>query len=105
METRARYALIGLFMLAALVASFGFVYWLENAGGFGERQAYRIRFQSSVSGLAGGIGGAVQRHQGWRGHRPCAHSAEPGQVTATVAVVRGTPIRADTEVNVRITSD
>ena len=51
METRARYALIGLFMLAVIAASFAFVYWLENKGGFGERDYYRLRFQGSVSGL------------------------------------------------------
>ena len=37
METRARYALIGAFMLAVIAASFAFVYWLENKGGFGQR--------------------------------------------------------------------
>src|SRR5680860_1562442 len=57
METRARYALIGLFMLAVILASFGFVYWLENKGGFGERETYRVRLESSVSGLL--IGSAV----------------------------------------------
>ena len=51
METRARYALIGAFMFAVILASFAFVYWLENTGGFGERDAYRLRFDSSVSGL------------------------------------------------------
>jgi phospholipid/cholesterol/gamma-HCH transport system substrate-binding protein len=54
METRARYALIGLFMLAVVAASFGFVYWLENKGGFGQRDYYRLRFESSVSGLLAG---------------------------------------------------
>ena len=29
METRAPYALIGLFVLAAIGAVFGFVYWLK----------------------------------------------------------------------------
>ena len=57
METRARYALIGLFMLAVILASFGFVYWLENKGGFAERKTYQVRFQGSVSGLL--IGSAV----------------------------------------------
>src|SRR5262249_61754043 len=51
METRARHALIGLFMLAVIIASFAFVYWLENKGGFGERTAYQIRFGGSTSGL------------------------------------------------------
>jgi phospholipid/cholesterol/gamma-HCH transport system substrate-binding protein len=100
METRARYALIGLFMLAALVASFGFVYWLENAGGFGERETYRVRFQSPVSGLL--VGSAVLFDGIKVGEVTdlALDAAEPGRVTATVAVVRGTPIRADTEVNV-----
>ena len=57
METRARYALIGLFMFAVILASFGFVYWLENKGGFGERKTYLIQFESSVSGLL--VGSAV----------------------------------------------
>ena len=54
METRARYALIGAFMLAVIAASFAFVYWLENKGGFGERAYYRLRFENSVSGLQAG---------------------------------------------------
>ena len=33
MEIRAPYALIGLFVLAAIGAVFGFVYWLNNTGG------------------------------------------------------------------------
>ena len=57
METRARYALIGLFILAVIATTFGFVYWLENKGGFAERETYRIKFQGSVSGLL--IGSAV----------------------------------------------
>ena len=51
METRARYALIGLFMLAATAAGFGFVYWLHHTGGLGERASYRIRFENFASGL------------------------------------------------------
>ncbi len=50
-ETRARYALNGAFMLAVIAASFAFVYWLENKGGFGQRAYYQLRFDSSVSGL------------------------------------------------------
>src|SRR5262245_66472920 len=54
METRARYALIGAFMLAVIAASFAFVYWLENKGGFGQRAYYQLRFDGSVSGLQEG---------------------------------------------------
>ncbi|HEY5796641.1 MAG TPA: MCE family protein, partial [Bosea sp. (in: a-proteobacteria)] len=37
MESRANYALVGLFTLAVLAALFGFVYWF-NSGNAGGRQ-------------------------------------------------------------------
>ena len=98
METRARYALIGLFMLAVILASFGFVYWLENKGGFAERKTYQVRFQGSVSGLL--VGSAVL----FNGIRVgevtnLTLSADaPDQVIATIGVDPNTPIRSDTEV-------
>ena len=99
METRARYALIGLFMLAVILASFAFVYWLENKGGFGQRDIYRVRFEGSVSGLGRRLGGAVQRHPRRRGDRVLARADQPQDVMATIAVERGTPVRGDTEVS------
>ena len=57
METRAPYALIGLFVVVAIAAVFGFVYWMHNTGGLGERALYRIRFENSVSGVL--VGSAV----------------------------------------------
>jgi len=98
METRARYALIGLFMLAVIVASFGFVYWLENKGGFAQRETYQVRFQGSVSGLL--IGSAVLFNGIHVGEvTGLSLSADrPQDVVATIAVARGTPIRDDTEV-------
>ena len=93
METRARYALIGLFMLAVIAASFGFVYWLENKGGFAERETYQIKFQGSVSGLL--IGSAVL-FNGIRVGEVTGlglNADAPQDVIATIAVARGTPIR------------
>ena len=100
METRARYALIGLFLLAVIAASFGFVYWLNNKGGFGERETYRIEFESAVPGLL--VGSAVL----FNGIRigdvtgVALNPAQPRQVIAIISVVKGTPIRDDTAVNV-----
>ena len=54
MEIRARYIQMGAFTLAVIAAGFAFVYWLNNAGGLGQRAAYRIRFESPVSGLLRG---------------------------------------------------
>jgi phospholipid/cholesterol/gamma-HCH transport system substrate-binding protein len=98
METRARYALIGLFMLAVIAASFGFVYWLENKGGFAQRETYQVRFQGSVSGLL--VGSAVLFNGIHVGEvTELALSAErPQDVIATIGVAKGTPIRDDTEV-------
>jgi phospholipid/cholesterol/gamma-HCH transport system substrate-binding protein len=100
METRARYALIGLFMLAVIGASFAFIYWLENKGGFGERDIYDVRFQGSVSGLS--VGSAVL-FNGLRVGEVTNVSLSierPQDVVATIGVVHNTPIRDDTEVTV-----
>ncbi len=97
METRAPYALIGLFVLAAIGAVFGFVFWLHNTGGLGERTVYRVRFENAVSGL---LTGAAVLFNGIRvgevtdlGLNP----DNPRQVMVTIAVVATTPVRADTQ--------
>ena len=100
METRARYALIGAFMLAVIAASFAFVYWLENKGGFGERAYYRLRFDSSVSGLL--VGSAVL-FNGIRVGEVTGLALDPDhpeQVIATIGVVNATPVRSDTIVGI-----
>ena len=56
METRAPYALVGLLVIAAIGSVFGFIYWLNNAGGIGKRTVYEIRFEKTVSGLLKGAG-------------------------------------------------
>ena len=98
METRARYALIGLFTLAVIIASFAFVYWLENKGGFAERDVYRVRFKGSVSGLL--VGSSVLFNGIRVGEVTGLNlSADaPEDVVATIAVSHGTPIRSDTTV-------
>ncbi len=98
METRARYALIGLFMLAVIAASFGFVYWLENKGGFGQRDYYRLRFESSVSGL---LAGSAVLFNGIRVGEVTGLTldpAHPEDVLVTIGVVHNTPVRSDTQV-------
>lgn len=98
METRAPYAMIGAFVLAIVGAVFGFVYWLHNTGGLGERTVYQIRFENTVSGLL--TGGAVL-FNGIRVGEVTDLRLDPNdprQVTAAVAVVAGTPVRTDTQV-------
>ena len=57
METRAPFVIVGAFVLAAIAAAFGFVYWLHNSGGLGPRAAYHVQFDGSVPGLV--VGAAV----------------------------------------------
>src|SRR4026209_1927016 len=109
METRARYALIGLFMLAVIIASFAFVYWLENKGGVGERTASQVRFGGSAAGRLAGSSVLVVSSRLFNGIRVGEVTGRgldpqhPEQVVATIAVDPGTPIRSDTQVGIETT--
>ena len=97
METRAPYALVGLFVLAIIAAVFGFVYWLHNSGGLTERTVYRVRFENTVSGL---LKGASVLFNGIRVGEVTdlrLDADNPQLVIATIAVDGGTPVRADTK--------
>ncbi|GLH77464.1 hypothetical protein SSBR45G_23720 [Bradyrhizobium sp. SSBR45G] len=98
METRAPFAVIGGFVLAAIVAIFGFVYWLNNTGGLGPRTTYHVQFEGSVPGL---LVGAAVLFNGIRvgevtelGLAP----ENPRRVNATISVASSTPVRTDTKV-------
>lgn len=96
METRAPYALIGSFVLAAIAAVFGFMFWLNNTGGLRERAVYRVQFENTVSGL---LTGAAVLFNGIRVGEVTdlqLNPEKPRQVTATIAVIATTPIRSDT---------
>ena len=99
METRARYAVIGTFVLACIFAAFGFVYWLQNSGALG-RNLYRIQFDQPVSGLTPGssvlfngirVGAIISLD---------LDKTDPKRVMAQIAVDPGTPIRIDTQIEV-----
>jgi phospholipid/cholesterol/gamma-HCH transport system substrate-binding protein len=98
METRAPYAVVGLLVVAAIGAIFGFVYWLNNTGGLGKRMILEIRFESTVSGLLKGAGVLFNGIRVGEVIDLQLKSENPRQVTATIAVAEGTPIRADTHV-------
>ena len=57
MERKAHYALIGLFTFAVVAGAFGFIFWLHHSSGKKQAVAYRVIFDSSVSGLQ--VGGNV----------------------------------------------
>ena len=98
METRAPYVIVGAFVLAAVVAVFGFVYWLNNAGGIGKRDTYHVVFNGPVPGL---LVGAAVLFNGIRVGEVTALELvadRPRDVHATIAVAEHTPVRSDTKV-------
>src|SRR3954454_6167099 len=98
METRAPFVIVGAFVLAAIAAIFGFVYWLNNTGGLGPRTSYHVQFEGSVPGL---LVGAAVLFDGIRvgevtnlGLAP----DNPRRVDATISVASTTPVRTDTRI-------
>jgi phospholipid/cholesterol/gamma-HCH transport system substrate-binding protein len=98
METRAPFVVVGAFVLAAIVAVFGFVYWLHNTGGLGPRATYHVQFDGSVPGLL--VGAAVLFNGIRVGEVTDLGLAldSPGRVNATISVASTTPVRSDTKV-------
>src|SRR5208337_4362697 len=96
MEIRARYVLVGLFLLAVILCGFAFVYWLQTQGNIGRRASYDVRFSSSVSGL---LTGSAVLFNGIRVGEVAGLKLVPGEprlVDATVSIDASTPVRADT---------
>jgi phospholipid/cholesterol/gamma-HCH transport system substrate-binding protein len=98
METRAPFVIVGAFVLAAIAAVFGFVYWLQNTGGLGPRATYHVQFEGSVPGLL--VGAAVLFNGIRVGEVSELNLApdSPRRVNATISVASTTPVRADTRV-------
>jgi phospholipid/cholesterol/gamma-HCH transport system substrate-binding protein len=98
METRAPFVVVGAFVLAAIAAVFGFVYWLHNTGGLGPRANYHVQFDGSVPGLL--VGAAVLFNGIRVGEVTDLGLApnNPRRVNATISVSSTTPVRSDTKV-------
>ncbi len=98
METRAPFLVVGAFVLAAIAAVFGFVYWLHNTGGLGPRLTYHVQFEGSVPGL---LVGAAVLFNGIRVGEVTDLSLAPDnprRVNAAISVSSTTPVRSDTKV-------
>jgi phospholipid/cholesterol/gamma-HCH transport system substrate-binding protein len=103
METRANYALIGVFTLAVVAAAFGFVLWFSGAEKPGGHTPYKIIFTGSVSGLS--VGGVVL----FNGVRVGAVTKivllpqDPSRVDALIDVDAKVPVRTDTTARLEYT--
>lgn len=98
METRAPFLIVGAFVLAAIVAVFGFVYWLHNSSGLGPRVTYHVQFNGSVPGLL--VGAAVLFNGIRVGEVTELGLAmdSPRRVHVAISVASTTPVRSDTKV-------
>ena len=98
METRAPFVVVGAFVLVAIAAVFGFVYWLHNSGGLGPRTTYHVQFEGSVPGL---MVGATVLFNGIRVGEVTELGLVPDnarRVNAAISVASTTPVRSDTKV-------
>jgi phospholipid/cholesterol/gamma-HCH transport system substrate-binding protein len=98
METRAPFIIVGAFVLAAIVAVFGFVFWLHNTSGVGARTIYHVQFNGPVPGL---LVGAAVLFNGIRVGEVTElglATDDPRKVNATIGVATSTPVRPDTKV-------
>jgi phospholipid/cholesterol/gamma-HCH transport system substrate-binding protein len=98
METRAPFVVVGAFVLATIVAVFGFVYWLHNTGGLGPRKTYHVQFDGSVPGLLIGAGVLFNGIRVGEVTDLGLAPDSPRRVNATISVASNTPVRADTKV-------
>jgi phospholipid/cholesterol/gamma-HCH transport system substrate-binding protein len=91
---------MGFFTLGAVLAVFGFIFWMHSTGGFQEKAVYRVKVENSVSGL---LQGAAVLFNGIRVGEVTdlqLNPEHPREVMVWIAVAKGTPVRADTRVNV-----
>lgn len=98
METRAPFIFVGAFLIAAIGAVFGFVYWLHNTGGLGPRADYHIQFNGPVPGLLVGAGVLFNGIRVGDVTNLGLAVNNTHQVNATVSVSTTAPVRADTKV-------
>jgi len=96
METKANYIVTGLFTLAVIVGTFGFVFWVHNTGS-SARIPYRVVFDGSVSGLRTGAAVTFDGIQVGEVARLALDPGDPRKVVALLKLDRGVPVRADTK--------
>jgi phospholipid/cholesterol/gamma-HCH transport system substrate-binding protein len=96
MDTRANYALIGLFTLLVVAAGFLFVYWFAVSERGRERVAVEIVFRDSVAGLSRGSGVTFNGLRVGEVSRLRLDPEDPNRVIAMIQIDAMTPVRADT---------
>ncbi len=101
METRANYALVGLFTLAVIFGAFGFIYWFKTFGGETAQKTYFVHFESPVSGL---LNGAQVEFNGLKVGSVTELSLnpkDPRRVEARISIGANTPVKTDTTASLK----
>ncbi len=96
METRANYALIGLFSLAVIFGAFFFAYWFSGASHQEVRKHFTVHFTGAVTGLT--TGGSVYFNGLKVGEVTDLGlmREDPNRVYAKISVNALTPVKTDT---------
>ncbi|MDR1827645.1 MAG: MCE family protein [Methylobacteriaceae bacterium] len=97
MDTKANYALIGIFTLAVLAAAFGFVYWFAVTTSSAARFTFEVVFEGSVSGLANGSAVLFNGLKVGEVKALYLDPDNPKNVVALAVVSADTPVRSDTK--------
>lgn len=100
METKARYRIIGLFMLIGIAIGFVFVYWLQNGTALSDRQSFRVRFTDTIGGLQVGAPVLFDGLRVGEITKISLDANDPHRVMVTIAVQKSTPLRSDTTIRV-----
>ncbi|MCG6122459.1 MAG: MCE family protein [Microvirga sp.] len=96
METRANYALIGLFTLFVVAGAFLFVYWFAVSEKGQERLQVQILFRDSVAGLSRGSSVSFNGLRVGEVAELRLDPQDPGTVIARIVIDATTPVRSDT---------
>ncbi len=96
METRASYALVGVFTLAVIAAAFGFIYWFADIGASKRRTTLDIVFSDPVTGLSVGAGVLFNGISVGQVVDIRIHPNDPRKVEVRTRVQPETPLRNDT---------
>ena len=97
METRANYAIIGVFTIAVIAAAFGFVFWFTGTDRGAKRALFKVEFAGSVAGL---VKGAPVLFNGIRvGDVTDVYfqADRPMRAYAKIEVQPDTPVKTDTK--------
>jgi phospholipid/cholesterol/gamma-HCH transport system substrate-binding protein len=99
MESRANFALVGLFTLAVIAAMFGFVYWFSS-GGTGRKQDVRVIFTGTVTGLGRGSSVLFNGLRVGEVKQIGLQPDDPRRIFGVIEVENTTPLRVDTRARI-----